>query len=47
LVLSGPNKVRDLLVEGRFVVRDGQLRSTDLEALIAHQNRLVQKLINA
>lgn len=47
VVLSGPNKVRDLLVEGRFVVRDGQLRSTDLEALIAHQNRLVQKLINA
>jgi len=47
LVLSGPNKVRDLMVEGRFVVRDGQLCSTDLEALIGHQNRLVQKLINA
>jgi cytosine/adenosine deaminase-related metal-dependent hydrolase len=47
LVLSGPNKVRDLMVEGRFVVRDGQLSSTDLEALIGHQNRLVQKLINA
>ncbi len=44
LVFSGSNKVRDLLVEGRFVVRDSQLCRTDLEALIAHQNRLVQKL---
>ena len=46
LVLSGPNKVRELIVEGRFFVRDGQLCSTDLETLIGHQNRLVQKLIN-
>ena len=41
LVLFGPNKVRGLFVEGRFVVRDGQLCSTDLETLFGHQNRLV------
>jgi len=44
LLLAGPSKVRDLIVEGRQVVRDGQMATIDLGATIKHQNRLAQKL---
>ena len=44
LLLAGPNTVRDLIVEGRQVVRDGQLTTLDLAAAIATQNRLARKL---
>lgn len=45
LVLCGPNRVRDLFVEGRQVVQDGQLTTIDLPRAIAHQNRLAAKLM--
>ena len=45
LVLCGPNRVRDLFVEGRQVVQGGQLTTIDLQRAIAHQNRLATKLM--
>lgn len=39
LVLCGPHRVRDLLVDGRVVVSGGRLATLDLGALIAAQNR--------
>jgi cytosine/adenosine deaminase-related metal-dependent hydrolase len=45
LVLCGPNRVRDMFVEGRQVVQDGQLTTIDLPRAIAHQNRLAAKLM--
>ncbi|NBD29358.1 MAG: 8-oxoguanine deaminase [Alphaproteobacteria bacterium] len=44
LLLAGPTRVRDLLVEGRRIVADGRLVSIDLDAAIAHQNRVVHDL---
>lgn len=44
LVLCGPTRVRTLIVEGREVVRDGQLATLDMAALIGQQNRLARKL---
>jgi cytosine/adenosine deaminase-related metal-dependent hydrolase len=44
LVLCGPMRVRDLLVEGRRVVRDGQLVTLDLGRVIERQNRLARRL---
>jgi len=44
LVLAGPQKVRDLFVEGRQVVRDGHLTTLDLPQVIAQQNRLALRL---
>jgi len=44
LVLAGPQKVRDLFVEGRQVVRDGHLTTLDLPQVIAQQNRLAWRL---
>ena len=44
LVLCGPARVRNLLVEGREVVRDGQLATLDLPMLIELQNRLARRL---
>jgi cytosine/adenosine deaminase-related metal-dependent hydrolase len=44
LVLSGPHQVRDLLVEGRDVVRGFRLTGVEMRALIARQNRLAQAL---
>jgi cytosine/adenosine deaminase-related metal-dependent hydrolase len=44
LVLCGPTRVRTLLVEGREVVRDGQLATLDLPTLIERQNRLARRL---
>jgi cytosine/adenosine deaminase-related metal-dependent hydrolase len=44
LVLCGPQKVRDLFVEGRAVVRDGQLARLDLPRALADQARLARRL---
>lgn len=44
LLLAGPTTVRDLIVEGRHVVRDGQLTTIDLPAVTATQNRLARDL---
>ncbi len=35
LVLCGPFQVRDLVVEGRPVVRDGELTGVELERVVA------------
>jgi len=40
LVLTGPHKVRDLFVEGRAIVRSGQMQTLNLPALIARQNAM-------
>lgn len=45
LVLSGPTNVRDLLVEGRPVVREGQLVRRDAVALAAEQARCLARLM--
>lgn len=44
LVLCGPQRVRDLLVEGRDVVRGGRMVTVELGQVIAQQNRLAAKL---
>lgn len=44
LVLAGPMRVRDLLVEGRQVVRDGAVATVEMGGVIAHQNRLARAL---
>jgi cytosine/adenosine deaminase-related metal-dependent hydrolase len=45
LVLCGPTRVRDLFVEGREVVRDGQIMTIDLPRVIEDQNRLAANLM--
>ncbi|WP_375573850.1 8-oxoguanine deaminase [Seohaeicola saemankumensis] len=44
LVLVGPVRVRDLLVEGRRVVREGQLATIDLPRVLEDQRRLARAL---
>lgn len=44
LVLCGPARVRDLIVEGRRVVRDGQLATLDLPRLLDRQRFLAARL---
>ena len=44
LLLAGPTAVRDLFVEGRQVVRDGQITTIDLAAQVARQNDLAKGL---
>lgn len=44
LLLTGPHQVRDLFVEGRAVVRDGQMQTLDLPAVIARQNKMALRL---
>ncbi len=46
LVLCGPQRVRDLLVEGRRVVADGRLTTIDLPRVIERQNRLARALMS-
>ncbi len=46
LLLAGPTKVRDLFVEGRHVVGDGQLLTIDLPRVIERQNRLARRLMS-
>ena len=45
LLLAGPSRVRDLLVEGRRIVADGQLATIDLPATITKQNAMVRQLM--
>jgi cytosine/adenosine deaminase-related metal-dependent hydrolase len=44
LVLAGPVRVRDLLVEGRHVVQAGQIVTLDLPRVLEDQRRLAQRL---
>lgn len=44
LLLAGPTTVRDLFVEGRQIVRDGQITPIDLGSVIARQNIMAQRL---
>jgi cytosine/adenosine deaminase-related metal-dependent hydrolase len=46
LVLCGPTRVRDLFVEGRQVVREGQVATLDLPGVVESQNRLVRRLMS-
>jgi cytosine/adenosine deaminase-related metal-dependent hydrolase len=45
LLLCGPTRVRDLFVEGRRVVAEGQMATIDLPRVIERQNRLAAKLM--
>ena len=45
LLLAGPNKVKDLFVEGRHIVQDGHMPHLDLSAIIARQNTLANRLM--
>jgi cytosine/adenosine deaminase-related metal-dependent hydrolase len=45
LMLCGPTRVKHLFVEGRQVVRDGQITTLDLPRVIEAQNRLARKLM--
>ncbi|QPZ90480.1 8-oxoguanine deaminase [Thioclava electrotropha] len=45
LVLCGPPKVKHLFVEGRQVVRDGQVVTIDMPRVIETQNRLAARLM--
>jgi cytosine/adenosine deaminase-related metal-dependent hydrolase len=44
LLLSGPMRVRDLVVEGRRVVSGGRMVTLDLPRLIGRQNQLARAL---
>lgn len=46
LVFCGSRQVKDVMIEGRWVVQDGHLLGADLPELIAQQNRLATSLIN-
>lgn len=45
LLLAGPTRARDLIVEGRQVVRDGQMVTIDLALVVERQNRLARALM--
>lgn len=45
LLLAGPTQVRDLLVEGRQVVRDGQITTLDLPRLLEQHHTLAKALV--
>ena len=44
LLLAGPRTVRDLFVEGRQVVRDGQVQTIDLGAVTAQARQMARDL---
>ncbi|MDR9485163.1 MULTISPECIES: 8-oxoguanine deaminase [Sediminimonas] len=44
LLLAGPVRVRDLLIEGRQVVRDGQMTTLDMDAVLRRQRALAAAL---
>ncbi|SDK69806.1 8-oxoguanine deaminase [Aliiruegeria lutimaris] len=46
LLLAGPRRVRDLLVEGRAVVSGGVLTGLDAGMLVERANRLARQLVN-
>ncbi len=45
LLLAGPTRVRDLIVEGRPVVRDGRMATIDLAPVLSRQTRLARALM--
>ena len=45
LVLCGPFQVRDLMVEGRRVVREGRLTGVEIETVVERANRRVARLM--
>ncbi|NUB46050.1 8-oxoguanine deaminase [Fertoebacter nigrum] len=45
LLLAGPTRVRDLIVEGRMVVEGGQMVTIDLPAVVERQNLLARALM--
>jgi cytosine/adenosine deaminase-related metal-dependent hydrolase len=47
LLLAGPTTVRDLIVEGRQIVRDGQVTTLDMGQLVARQHRMARDLRDA
>ena len=44
LLLAGPTRVRDLLVKGRQIVRDGQVTTLDLPRVLERQRHLARRL---
>lgn len=44
ILLAGPTRVRDLLVEGRRIVQDGRMATIDLDRVVARQNALARAL---
>jgi cytosine/adenosine deaminase-related metal-dependent hydrolase len=44
-LLAGPVRVRDLIVEGREVVRGGAMVTIDLGKVVARQNQLARRLM--
>ena len=44
LLLCGPTRVRHLVVEGRQVVRDGQMVTLDLASVLERQRWLAERL---
>jgi len=44
ILLAGPTRVRHLFVEGRQIVRDGEMLTLDLPRVIERQNRLARRL---
>ncbi|MEM9319252.1 MAG: 8-oxoguanine deaminase [Pseudomonadota bacterium] len=44
LLLAGPSKVRDLIVEGREIVRDGRITTINLSEALKRQRNLAQQL---
>ena len=45
LLLCGPSRVKHLFVEGKQVVRDGQMVTVDLPKVVERQNRLAARLM--
>lgn len=45
LLLCGPTRVKHLFVEGKQVVRDGQMVTVDLPKVVERQNRLAARLM--
>jgi cytosine/adenosine deaminase-related metal-dependent hydrolase len=44
-LLAGPMRVKDLIVEGRRVVAEGQMVTLDLGKVVERQNRLARRLM--
>ncbi len=45
LLLAGPTRVRNLFVEGRQIVGDGQMLTIDLPRVVERQNHLARRLM--
>ena len=45
ILLTGPTRVKHLLIEGRQIIEDGQLLTVDLANLISQQNQLAKALM--